>query len=267
MIFMEPIKQAQTSKNFSDPQFQEGASFSAKCTSQFVSYLLVPSKSPHDLINSYCKTNQPNLMWYAIVLISVSSDNNSQRYGSNLQKETKAISQALIHGIMASLTIPLYGLIGGSYRHKVDLQYLIGFITLLETWWQGYFPYYFWTSNLLTKHDVKAFEDDEETRILLDHSPDMLLVMKWVILVQHALSIAIFNAIRHFLTWHHGVCFSVFHQWPAISFLTQGLLILWSGIVIYLEIHTALILAASIMIISGTPRLERSSSTSLYMPT
>ncbi|TQD98379.1 hypothetical protein C1H46_015980 [Malus baccata] len=32
MIFMEPIKQAQTSKNFSDPQFQEEGSFSAKCT-------------------------------------------------------------------------------------------------------------------------------------------------------------------------------------------------------------------------------------------
>ncbi|KAM1022734.1 hypothetical protein ACFX2I_043628 [Malus domestica] len=34
MIFMEPIEQDQTSKNFSDPQFQEGGSFSAKCTSK-----------------------------------------------------------------------------------------------------------------------------------------------------------------------------------------------------------------------------------------
>ncbi|CAN6684061.1 unnamed protein product [Malus baccata var. baccata] len=145
-------------------------------------------------------------MWYDIVLISESSDNNAPRYGSNLQNETKAISQALIHGIMASLTIPLYGLIVGSYLHKVDLQYLIGCITLLETWWQdqvgvfngfvtSYFPYCFWTSNLLTEHDAKAFENDEETRILLAHSPDMLLAMKWVILVQHALSLAIFNAI------------------------------------------------------------------------
>ncbi|KAM2393127.1 hypothetical protein ACFX1X_036520 [Malus domestica] len=136
MIFMELIKQAQTNKNFSDPQFQEEGSFSAKCTSQFVSYLLVPSKYHHDLFESYCKTNQPNLMWYDIVLISESSDNNAPHYGSNLQNETKAISQALIHGIMASLTIPLYGLIVGSYLHKVDLQYLIGCITLLETWWQ-----------------------------------------------------------------------------------------------------------------------------------
>ncbi|KAM1917258.1 hypothetical protein ACFX13_036881 [Malus domestica] len=166
-------------------------------------------------------------MCYAIVLISESSDNNAPRYGSNLQNETKAISQALIHGIMASLTIPLYGLIVGSYLHKVDLQYLIGCITLLETWWQyqslnskliphtsefptaeylgrvgvfngfvtSYFAYCFWTSNLLTEHDAKAFENDEETRILLAHSPDMLLAMKWMILVQHALSLAIFNAI------------------------------------------------------------------------
>ncbi|KAM2928239.1 hypothetical protein COP2_035503 [Malus domestica] len=199
---------------------------------------------------------------------------------------------------MASFTIPLYGLIGGSYRHTVDLQYLIGCITLLETWWQGqslnskliphtsefptaqylgrvevfnglvksYFPYYFWTSNLLTEHAAKAFETDEETCILLDHSPDMLLAMKWVILVQHAPSLAIFNATRHFLTWHHGVSFCL-PPVAAISFLTQGLLILWTGIVVYLEIHTALILAASIMIISGTPRLERQSSASLYMPT
>ncbi|KAM1151890.1 hypothetical protein EV1_034226 [Malus domestica] len=65
MLLMEPIQQAQTSKNFSDPQFQKMGCLSAKC---------------------YCKTNQPNLMWYAMVLISKSYDNNTQRYGSNLQK-------------------------------------------------------------------------------------------------------------------------------------------------------------------------------------
>ncbi|CAN6684067.1 unnamed protein product [Malus baccata var. baccata] len=153
-------------------------------------------------------------MWYDIVLISESSDNNAPRYGSNLQNETKAISQALIHGIMASLTIPLYGLIVGSYLHKVDLQYLIGCITLLETWWQdqvgvfngfvtSYFPYCFWTSNLLTEHDAKAFENDEETRILLAHSPDMLLAMKWVIYWynMHYLLPSLMQSIYHRSWW------------------------------------------------------------------
>ncbi|RXH70725.1 hypothetical protein DVH24_013471 [Malus domestica] len=76
-------------------------------------------------------------------------------------------------------------------------------------------------------------------------------------------SLVLGATIKHFLTWHHGVSFSVFHQGLAISFLTQGLLILWTGIMVYLEIHTVLILAASIMIISGTPRLERPTSARL----
>ncbi|KAM1465555.1 hypothetical protein ACFX13_044952 [Malus domestica] len=132
-------------------------------------------------------------MWYAIVFISESSDNNAQRYGSNLQKEAKAISQALIHGIMASLAIPRYGLIVGSYRHTVDLQYLIGCITLLETWWQEQSL----NSKLIprTSEFPTAFKAAAETRILLAHSPDMLLAMKWVLLVQHALSLAVFHAI------------------------------------------------------------------------
>ncbi|KAM1172045.1 hypothetical protein ACFXTH_022330 [Malus domestica] len=51
-------------------------------------------------------------------------------------------------------------------------------------------------------------------------------------------SLVLGATIKHFLTWHHGVSFSVFHQGLAISFLTQGLLILWTGIMVYLEIHT-----------------------------
>ncbi|KAM1440010.1 hypothetical protein ACFX14_013337 [Malus domestica] len=213
-------------RDYSDVHFLEWIHLGDKDAVNFKYILVVPSTVPHVLENYY-KTNQPNLMSYAIVLISESSDSNDQRYGSNLQKEAKAISQALIHGIMASLAIPRYGLIVGSYRHTVDLQYLIGCITLLGTWWQeqslnskviprtsefptvenlgrvevfngfvpSYFPYCFWTSNLLTEHDVKAFKAAAETRILLAHSLDMLLAMKWVLLVQHALSLAIFHAI------------------------------------------------------------------------
>ncbi|CAN6721624.1 unnamed protein product [Malus baccata var. baccata] len=213
-------------RDYSDVHFLEWIHLGDKDAVNFKYILVVPSAVPYVLENYY-KTSQPNLMWYAIVLISESFDNNAQRYGSNLQKETKAISQALIHGIMASLAIPRSGFIVGSYRHKVDMQYLIGCITLLETWWQeqslnskliphtpefppaenlgrvevfngfvpNYFPYCFGTSNLLTEHEVKAFEDAAEIYILLAHSPDMLLAMKWVLLVQHALSLAIFHAI------------------------------------------------------------------------
>ncbi|KAM2731849.1 hypothetical protein EV2_035465 [Malus domestica] len=124
-------------RDYSDVHFLEWIHLGDKDAVNFKYILVVPSTVPHDLFENYCKTNQPNLMWHAIVLISTFNDNNGQRYHSNLLKETKAISQALIHGITASLTISLYGLMVGSYRHIVDLQYLIGCITLLKTWWQG----------------------------------------------------------------------------------------------------------------------------------
>ncbi|TQD95348.1 hypothetical protein C1H46_019034 [Malus baccata] len=123
-------------RDYSDVHFLEWIHLGDKDAVNFKYILVVPSTVPHDLFENYCKTNQPNLMWHTIVLISTFSDNNGQRYHSNLLKETKAISQALIHGITASLTISLYGLMVGSYRHIVDLQYLIGCITLLKTWWQ-----------------------------------------------------------------------------------------------------------------------------------
>ncbi|KAM1306486.1 hypothetical protein ACFX2H_008864 [Malus domestica] len=73
-------------------------------------------------------------------------------------------------------------------------------------------------------------------------------------------------ATREFLTWHHSVSFSIFHQWPAIfstssrSFGSLGLLFgknwlyyMLAGLVVYLEIHTALVLGASIMVIVLAP--------------
>ncbi|TQD94336.1 hypothetical protein C1H46_020022 [Malus baccata] len=88
-------------------------------------------------------------------------------------------------------------------------------------------------------------------------------------------------ATREFLTWHHSVSFSIFHQWPAIfsassrSFGSLGYLFgknwlyyMLAGLVVYLEIHTALVLGASILVIFfGIPRLGRTSSASLCMPT
>ncbi|TQD72983.1 hypothetical protein C1H46_041498 [Malus baccata] len=70
-------------------------------------------------------------------------------------------------------------------------------------------------------------------------------------------------ATRKFLTWHHSVSFSVFHQWPAISnssrsFGSLGLLFdknwlyyMLVGMVVYLETRTAFVLVASIMVIFG----------------
>lgn len=119
-------------RDYGDVHFLEWIHLGDKDVVNFKYILVVPSTVPHDLFENYCKTNQPNLIWHAIVLISAFFDNNDQCYDSNLLKETKALSQTLIHGITASLTIPLYGLMVGSYRRIVDLQYLIGCITLLR---------------------------------------------------------------------------------------------------------------------------------------
>ncbi|KAB2631885.1 hypothetical protein D8674_038674 [Pyrus ussuriensis x Pyrus communis] len=79
-------------------------------------------------------------------------------------------------------------LLNNNWPSLTNLEVFNGFAT-------RYFPYYFWASNLFPEHDSEAFEYDEETCILLDHSLEMLLAMKWVLLVQHTLFLAIFNSI------------------------------------------------------------------------
>ncbi|KAB2631875.1 hypothetical protein D8674_038664 [Pyrus ussuriensis x Pyrus communis] len=78
-------------------------------------------------------------------------------------------------------------LLNNNWPLLINLEVFNGFAT-------SYFPYYFWASNLFPEHDAEAFEYDEETWILLDHSPEMLFAMKWVLLV-HTLFLAIFNSI------------------------------------------------------------------------
>ena len=74
-------------------------------------------------------------------------------------------------------------LLNNNWPLLINLEVFNGFAT-------SYFPYYFWASNLFPEHDAEAFEYDEETCILLDHSLEMLLVMKLVLLVQHTLFLA-----------------------------------------------------------------------------